>query len=153
MPLYTYNCHDCDHSQEEMHAPSDRLSIACPSCTSLLQWQFPTPNLHTDTTFFANRPKQQERGSGYYSSQLGEVIYGRSDVKKICEERGWGAEGCVEVKKPPVIPDNTPYSPAKDVVDREVDSIIYTENDGHATQQQVDDLTESVTERLSGSRK
>ncbi len=152
MPLYSYKCPECADVAEILAKSTDRPVVPCETCRATMDRQFPIPNLVTDTTFFAGRPTSEQRGSGFWSPQLNKVIYGRDDVKKTCEQRGWGSEGGVSVKQPESIPDDKPYKVAADVVDREVDRIVSTEYGGEQiSQQKRRDLAEVTETRLSGS--
>ena len=117
MPAYDYECGNCGHRQEERHPAGERLALICPQCGDLLRWCFPTPALHTDTTFLKGK-----QTNGFFSNQLNCWVSSREDVKRECRKRGWGCEGAVECAAAPSIVTDKPYEVADDLVENEIAS-------------------------------
>jgi hypothetical protein len=125
--------------------------------------------LSTDTTFLAGRgdglpggrrgnakairkARQQGVSGGFYSEQLGEWITSKEDVRRICEEKGHGCSGLVNVpiREPETDPHDKPYQVAEDVVQREVEEVVEREHDGKVDAKKRGKLTEAARERLAG---
>jgi hypothetical protein len=134
------------------------------------------PTLVTDATFLESRCNgnqfdgQEEMGDLYkaeataagvdttgkvYLSSLADYpgdprawVSGRGDVQKVCEERGYGCNGAVKVKRPQAEPPaDVPV--ASDIVDAKVAEIIETQvPEGDRKRVDVQDLREQVTDRL-----
>lgn len=124
-----------------------------------LRSKFPCPAIRTDATFFAGQQiidvperspmvKQYKRRAAtagvsthgkHYFSKLAAFpgdpeawVSSRSDIKRVCEKRGWGCEGA-GIKVAPVVldqpgPYEKPYRVADDVV--EDAAAIQMENEG-----------------------
>jgi len=58
MPTYRYTCPDCGFRLEllQSHAEMEKLrgQLRCQQCEAPMEFCFPTPYLHTDTSFVAN---------------------------------------------------------------------------------------------------
>lgn len=133
--------------------------------------------LKTDKTFMAGRQQQDEfdgnkrlrataeakaRAAGvsptgkFYCAGLAKErsdpeawITGEADVRRICNERGYGCEGSVNVKQPEfeTEDDSGPYRVADDIVNEEIDQRV---GDEHITRRERDDMFETVQTELSG---
>lgn len=131
-----------------------------------------TPTLNTDSTFFEGRweqfygtPQIREAykrraaregvdvSGKIYVSQLANFpgdpeawVSGRGDVQRVCEKRGWGCAGSVNVK-----PRNADVAPPKDIdvaddiIDREVGEILANVPDRERVD--VQDLREQVRDK------
>ena len=78
-------------------------------------------------------------------------VSGRGDVKRICEERGWGCRGAVNVKaaEPLETPKDIPI--ASDIVDNQVGEILAHVPVRERPRVDVQDLREQVADRLKPS--
>lgn len=88
-------------------------------------------------------------GLARYPGDPAAWVNGRGDVKRICEERGWGCRGAVSVKaaEPLDAPKETPL--ADDIVHDKVAEIL-----GHLPERErprvdVQDLTEQVKDKMT----
>jgi len=75
-------------------------------------------------------------------------ISGRSDVKRVLEQRGWGCTGTMEVKAPQL--ENPPVRPAlaEDIVNDKVMDILDNVPEKDLPSVDVGELRESVTDKL-----
>lgn len=144
-----------------------------------LRSTFPSPSLHTSTTFMANRDdgfgdderhrsiahaKAEAAGVSVtgktYMSQLcpkGKPlspeawISNKDDAKRICEKNGWGCEE-LGVKMPEYEgPSDEPYKIDEQIVKDEVDGMLIRDGAEAVSQQEYSDLTETTRTRLQGT--
>ena len=176
MPSYTYKC-ECGYASEQIHGPKKRLRLFCPVCEGKLQWQFPCPNLHTDTTWLANRDDgfgadNTSRQRAYAKARaagvnpVGKVycpslcrpgvpldpeawVTGKADVKRVCRKNNWSSPE-MGVKADKIAEDPGPYRVAPDIVQNEVERIEY-ETGGDLTAKERKELPEATAERLAGN--
>jgi hypothetical protein len=72
------------------------------------------------------------------------------DVQKVCEERGWGCEGAVNVKSVPLIePPAPPPAVAPDIVDGKVAEILQTVPAVDRPRVDIQDLREQVVDKIA----
>lgn len=80
MPVYTYRCKQCGRTEEAIHAAGSRSRLICEVCGALLTWQFPSPNLRTDTTF--------RQGTGTLLDQCGGNVKEAEKIVAACRRQG-----------------------------------------------------------------
>ena len=177
MPTYTYKCDSCGHKAEEFHAAGERLSLDCVKCgTAPMTWQFPCPNLHTDTTFLANRDdgfgsdsasrklaKAKAKAAGVSTSGMvycpslcppGESlspkawIGGKADIKRICRKNNWSSAD-LGIKADKIDAEPKPYRVADDLVNNEVERIVDRQGGGASPKERTK-LSREARERLAG---
>jgi hypothetical protein len=130
------------------------------------------PGIRTDSTFMRGshvapvNPKIREvaRKAGVvtdgkkYLGQLARYegdpqawVSGRGDIQRVCERNGWGCEGAVSVKAPPLegIKRDGPYRPADDIVQAAMDREIAKDPGLASTPQKRAELFEATRERIS----
>ncbi len=178
MPTYTYKCDACGNETDALHAAKDRVRLRCAKCNAEpMVWQFPCPNLSTDTTFLANRDDgfgsdnrsrmramAKARAAGV--STAGMVycpglcpkdeplspkawVGGKADIKRICRENNWGSpEMGITATNHDTEP--APYRVADDLVKGEVDRIVQ-DNRGDVSPKERKQLTLDVAKRLKGN--
>lgn len=73
-----------------------------------------------------------------------------SDVKRICEERGWNCHGLVEVEAPKDIAPTPDVAIAPEIVQDHVEDCLSAYPEGDRTLQLRADIEEAVTKELSG---
>jgi hypothetical protein len=77
-------------------------------------------------------------------------VSGASDVLRICEERGWNCHGAVEYEAHECEPE--PDLPiGQDILDFHVNSCLAAYDEGERTPQLIGDITERVTQELTGA--
>ena len=76
-------------------------------------------------------------------------VSGRGDVQRICETRGWGCRGAVNVKAAEAHEPPADVRIAPDIVDAQVANILDSVPESDRTRVDVQDLREQVTERIS----
>ena len=76
-------------------------------------------------------------------------VSGRGDVKRICEQRGWGCDGAVKVKA--ALPEREPESVglADDIVDSKVVDILEHVPERERPRVDVQDLREQVKDKMT----
>lgn len=72
-------------------------------------------------------------------------VNGKSDAKRVCEQRGWGAEGAIKVTPRQAAPTQTTI--AADLVDSEVNRILSTVPEPDRPYVDTEDLREQVIDR------
>jgi len=177
MPTYTYKCDDCGYETERIHAARTRASIECSACEKLLTWQFPCPNIKTDTTFLANRgdgfgndsnsrklAHAKARAAGVnptgkvYCPSLcpkGERLSPKAwvndtaDIKRICKDNNWSSE-TLGVKAVDKATEPAPYRVADDIVRDEVAKTVL-ERQGDISAREQKTLVAETRERLTGT--
>lgn len=178
MPSYTYKCDQCGHETEWLHAVHTRASLECNSCGHApMTWQFPCPNIQTETTFLANRDDgfgtdERSRKRAYAKARaagvnpsgkiycpslcpLGEPlspkawVNDKADIKRICRKNNWSSETLgVTADKIEVAP--KPYRVADDIVTDAVDRVV-TERGGDVSPREHKTLRRETRERLTGT--
>ena len=78
---------------------------------------------------------------------------GRGHIKKVCQKRNWNCEGSVnhKMRVDGPGPEDVPYRPAEDIVQREVETIVEKEHGGHIGPKKREELTETTRTRLTGN--
>ena len=152
MPSYQYQCPKCHRVEDAIHPAKTRLALRCVACKSPMEWQFPCPNISTDTTFMAGMPEASKRGSGVFNAQMNRVVYGKGDIRNYCEQHGIGCEGVVNVKRRPLDEDPGPYRAADVHVESEVNEIVAAEHGGRVSKRKRGAIKESVAERFAGKQ-
>ena len=179
-PTYTYKCPDCGLATDVNHKPDVRVALDCPDCGTRMQWQFPTPHLHTDTAlhlkdgFTDNVLRQQAfrqaRAAGIdpngkifmpgmsdkrgYRDPAAWVPHSdfRGHVKKVCNKRGYGSEGTVTVKRRELDEDpDPPYRPDPKMVADDVEEINQEQHGGQLAPRKKRELHEKLTEQYTGT--
>jgi putative FmdB family regulatory protein len=151
MPSYDYQCDRCGHREERSHSWRERLLLDCPHGCGKLRWCFPAPALHTDTEFMAGRSGKDVKGNKFYSHQLQAWIGSRGDVKRICQERGLGCEGMVDVEAPAVIEPKKPYRVAPDIIEHEIEDMCEEQGITEMRRDDYESLKEQLTIEHSGT--
>lgn len=79
-----------------------------------------TAALRTDTEFLAGQNANYRTISQLeeYPGDPRARVSGRADIRRICEERGWGCRGAVDVEAREREPIERPYKVAPDLVER-----------------------------------
>lgn len=75
-------------------------------------------------------------------------IAGRGDVRRVCEERGWGCEGAVSVPVANVAQPERTFHVAEDLVEDRVAAVLEQMPAQEAACVDTEDLREQVVERL-----
>lgn len=177
------SCMECDDEHRSAKLPPELFDAKSRHLRMLLKRGVPLRHamrlatgyligigLSTDTTFLAGRgdglpggrrgnakairkARQQGVSGGFYSEQLGQWITSKEDVKRICQEKGHGCSGLVNVpiREPETDPHDKPYKVADDVVQREVARVVEKEHDGKISKKKRADLTEATRERMTGN--
>jgi putative FmdB family regulatory protein len=70
MPLYDYQCSNCQNIVEVRHGFNDTYSEACPKCSGALQRVFnPAPIVFKGSGFYVTDSRKSESSSGGSSSK------------------------------------------------------------------------------------
>lgn len=75
-------------------------------------------------------------------------VSGRGDVQKVCEERGYGCDGAVTVKRDRSVEPPPPVDVADDIVDEHAQMIVAKEPERGRTPEKKAELKEQVRQRL-----
>lgn len=150
MPLYDYQCDNCNTIIEDVRRPFDGPPVFCPRCESKMRRQPCAPALRTDTRFLAGTPAELQRGAGKFSEQLNCRVDSMGDVRRECERRGWG---CSELGIKPRFPEPKPYRVSDKIVNREVNKIAALDPGAVSTPEKRAELWHETSERLSGTMK
>jgi putative FmdB family regulatory protein len=97
MPLYEYQCTDCNNlielfqTYDEMNEVKD--SLRCQKCEGRMQFVFPVPTLHTDTTFaagwgdgFQNENSLHRKRAMAAARAAGVSTSGKTYCPSLCEK-------------------------------------------------------------------
>ncbi len=179
-PTYTYRCPDCGLKTNVNHKAGERLELDCSNCGTRMEWQFPTPRLHTDTSLhlgdgFKDNVLRQKayrkaravgidpNGKTFMPGLADKRGYAdpdawvpqhdfRSTVKRVCERRGHGCEGTVNVKRRELDEPSYPrYRPDPKMVAKDVEQVNQDEHGGQMTKRQKQELHEKLTEQYAGN--
>ena len=132
MPTYTFDCPNCFQSFTEMLPAWSSTDPPCDACGARVRRRFPAPRVKTgneilhglphDDPFDGNRAVQERRIAAakaagvnpHGKKWIGQLcrpgmpddptawVSDAGDVKRRCEDRGWGCEGAVNVEAPKV---------------------------------------------------
>ncbi len=178
MPTYAYVCDECGHRIERLHKPAERLRETCTQCGHApMTWQFPTPNLHTETTWLANRDDgfgedERSRKIAYAKARkagvnptgkvycpslcpLGESfspeawVDSKHQARQKCKQNNWYSED-LGVTPAPLDNDPKPYQVADDVVQNEVVRVVEARK-GDLSARERKTIVDDTRERLSGN--
>jgi hypothetical protein len=76
-------------------------------------------------------------------------VSGRADVQRVCEERGWGCQGAVNVKAQEPVSDMADAPLADDIVDNKVSDILSDLPESDVPHVDVEDLRGQVRDALT----
>lgn len=180
-PTYTYKCPKCGWATDRNHKPGTRLKLDCPGCGTRMEWRFPHPRLHTDTSlhlgdgFTDNVLRQQayrqaraiginpngktfmpgladKRGYQDPAAWVDQDNF-RASVKKVCHQRGHGCEGTVNVKARETDGEVLPpYEPDPHMVAKDVERLNQAEHGGQMTPKAKREKLEQLTEQYAGNQ-
>lgn len=178
MPSYTYKCDKCGHAIDRLHAPRTRVTLPCSECGhEYPTWQFPCPNIQSETTFLANRDDgfgndnrsrrvAMARAKAAGVSTAGKLycpglcppgeslspkawITDKADARRICRENNWSSE-TLGVKSDRIETEPKPYRVADDLVADEVKRVVKS-REGDVSPKEHENLKHEVREQLTGA--
>lgn len=177
MPNYTYRCRECGNRLELMQTVKvmreTRTRLRCQKCEGALEFIFPAPALHTDTTFFANRDdgfglddvarkrayaKARREGTDIggktWMPGLNAWVGSKAEVKAIAAVKGYGVDGAA-IKAPAPEPIETPpkpYQVAEEIVQDEVERVVEEDYGNDVTPRERKELVGATRTRLRGKQ-
>lgn len=117
-----------------------------------LRATIPVPYITTDSLNTGSAPAMYFPQLARFRGDPEAYVSSKSEIASLIRSRGWRAEGVVDVDALELTGPPERYTPAPDIVEREVRRVVKRDHGGKVDRKKRAEIREAVTERLSGTQ-